>query len=116
MLGKQTNDDLTCAIERQLLPAPEFKSPDEFTRVHLYGPKPFKDMRRPERLHPVYLYTCLNYISNRETTNSTIWERFGFDDTLKASRLLADAVEAGRSRVANTDVGRRFAHYVPHWA
>ena len=109
-------DKIVESIERHVLPAPEFRTMGNFTRVLLFGPRPFAEMNRGERMRAVYLHTCLHHVSNRVTNNATIRERFGFDNVTKASRLLADAVDDGRIRIRNPELGRRYAEYVPYWA
>jgi ATP-dependent DNA helicase RecG len=109
-------DKIVESIERNILPAPEFRTMGNFTRVVLFGPRPFAEMNRGERIRAVYLHTCLHHVSNRVTNNATIFERFGFDNVTKASRLLADAVDDGRVRVRNPELGRRYADYVLYWA
>jgi ATP-dependent DNA helicase RecG len=45
-------------------------------------------------------------------------ERFGIDEknAAKASRIIAETIEAGRIKPASPDQGKRFASYFPFWA
>jgi predicted HTH transcriptional regulator len=51
-------------------------------------------------------------------TNGTLRERFGIEErnAAKASRLIADAVDAGMVRPADPNQGKKYASYLPFWA
>ena len=106
------------AMEVFGLPAAEFDARNDHFKVTLWRPKDFAKMEKPERISAVYQHACLNKLVGRKTTNSTVRERFRFkpDQTVKATRLLNDALEAGRIKIANPDASPRDTHYLPYWA
>ena len=109
-------DKVVLATEQALLPAPEFRSPGDSTIAVLFGPRDLTAMPRTERVRAVYLHTCLHYVRNEDVTNTTIRERFGVDSPTKASRLIAEAVDANLVRLLDPEASRRYSRYVPYWA
>jgi ATP-dependent DNA helicase RecG len=73
-------------------------------------------MSRAERVRAVYLHTCLHYVRNDDVTNTSVRERFGIDSPTKASRLIAEAVDADLIRLLDPEASRRYSRYVPYWA
>ena len=63
----------------------------------LLSPRPLVDMSPEDKARAVYLHACLNQVSRKVTTNSSVRQRFGIEERNKAtaSRLLKDAVERG---------------------
>ncbi len=53
-----------------------------------------------------------------ETTNTTVRERFKFDESkmTKVFRLLKDAIESNRIKVGEENASRKFIYYLPYWA
>jgi len=100
------------------LPAPLFERPDGFTRTVLFAHKPLKDMSRADRVRACYLHACLRYVTRQPMTNTSVRERFGIQDANAAiaSRLLAEAVDAGLIVVDDPKVGTRRRTYKPFWA
>lgn len=66
----------------------------------------------------MYQHCCLRFVSNQITNNESIRERFKIEkqNSAQASRLLREALEAGRIRAVNPDVGTKLMRYVPYWA
>jgi ATP-dependent DNA helicase RecG len=106
------------AMEYYGLPAAEFESGSDYFKAVLYRPKDFADMEKTERINAVFQHACLNKLVNKKTTNSTVRERFRFDpsQTVKATRVLNDAFDAGRIKIANPNASPRDIHYYPYWA
>jgi hypothetical protein len=52
------------------------------------------------------------------TNNESIRSRFGIEkqNSAQASRLLNEALEAGRIRLVNPDVANKLRRYMPYWA
>lgn len=75
-------------------------------------------MDRQERLRAYYLHACLQFVTGRRTTNSSLRERLGVlgKNASMISRVLREAVDAGLIVVANPENGVRIRHYVPFWA
>lgn len=75
-------------------------------------------MTPDERAQAVYLHSCLNQVSRKNTTNSSVRERFGIEERNKAtaSRLLKDAVTRELIVPYDRDASPRQMRYVPFWA
>lgn len=111
-------DKVVLEVELFQLPAPLFEKPDGFTRAALFAHKPLKAMDRAERVRACYLHACLRYVMRQPMTNTSLRERFGIveKNASVASRLLNEAVEAGRIVIEDPDVGTRARSYLPFWA
>jgi len=57
-------------------------------------------------------------VNSEFLTNSSVRERFGIaaKNSATASRLIKEAVEAGRIRPHDPDASKKFMKYVPWWA
>jgi ATP-dependent DNA helicase RecG len=109
-------DKIVAEVELAHLPAPKFEARLDNTIVTLFGPRTFLEMTRAERLHAVYLHTCLRYVSGEFMTNSTIRERLSISDPARVSKLLKESAEAGRIRILDDEAGFKHRRYVPYWA
>ena len=111
-------DKVVFQVELFQLPAPLFEQPEGFTRTVLFAHKPLTDMDRAERVRACYLHACLRYVMRQPMTNTTLRERFGIAEknASVASRLLNEAVEAGRIVIEDPEVGTRARSYLPFWA
>lgn len=63
-------------------------------------------MDREERVRACYLHACLRYVTRQQMTNTSVRERFRIAPVSKAtaSRLIREALEAGRIRLASENV------------
>ena len=59
------------------LPAPRFGSAVKRTVATIYGPQPFEEMDRNDRIRACYLHCALKYVMNEHMTNGSLRERFG---------------------------------------
>jgi predicted HTH transcriptional regulator len=111
-------DKVVFQVELFQLPAPLFEQPEGFTRAVLFAHKPLTAMDRAERVRACYLHACLRYVMRQPMTNTSLRERFGISEknASVASRLLNEAVEAGRIVIEDPDVGTRARSYLPFWA
>lgn len=115
-------DKVIEAIEAYQLPAPDFAAidamPPGFTKATLFAPRKLGEMDSEERVRACYQHAVLYFVMGRKMTNTTLRERFGIEEknAAKASRLIAEAVTAGRIKPANPEQGKRFASYLPFWA
>jgi predicted HTH transcriptional regulator len=111
-------EKIATEVELHQLPAPKISVDAQHTKVSLYAPRPFAEMSRSERTEAVYLHTTLRYVSGEATTNASLRERFGIaeQNSAQASRLLADAVEAGLIVIEDPAAGNRLRRYLPFWA
>lgn len=109
-------DKVVFATELAQLPAPDFRVAGDNTVATLFGPQDLAEMDRSDRVRAVYLHACLKYVSRQDVTNTTVRERFGIDDPSKSSRLIAEAVDAGRIKPRDAQAGHRYMKYLPFWA
>ena len=81
-------------------------------------PAPLKDMERAEKIHACYLHACLKYVTKDHLTNASLRQRFGLEDgeNSVASRIIRDAIEAGKIKPLDPDTAPRYMKYVPYWA
>lgn len=65
-----------------------------------------------------YLHACLRYVSRQPMTNTSLRERFGIGgkNAATASRLLNEAIDAGRIVVQDARAGNKSRKYLPFWA
>lgn len=111
-------DNALGAIELWGLPPVIFESQRDYFKATILMPRKFNDMSKEERITAVYQHTCLNKLTGKRTTNSSLRERFKLspDDTTKIGRLINDALEAKKIKLANPNASKRDFHYLPYWA
>ena len=111
-------DKVVSQVELFQLPAPLFEQPEGFTRTVLFAHKPLSATEKADRVRACYLHACLRYVMRRPMTNTSVRERFGIEErnASVASRLLNEAVEAGRIVLEDRKVGTRARSYLPFWA
>ena len=101
------------------LPAPRFQSELRRTTVTIYGPQPFEEMDREDRIRACYQHCALRWVFNERMTNQSLRERFGLAESKAAiaSQIISATIEAGKIK-ADEAVGasRKYARYVPIWA
>lgn len=112
-------DRVVQAVEIYQLPAPDFRAGHNRTVVTLFGPKPFDDMDRDDRIRACYQHCALKWVMKERMTNQSLRERFGLPEAKSAvtSQIISTAIEAQLIKLDET-VGssRKFARYVPFWA
>lgn len=111
-------DKVVAQIELYQLPAPLFEVPPGFTRVVLFAPRPLAQMDKADRIRACYLHACLKYVQRDYVTNASIRERFGIEGQNRAlaSRLIRDAVLAGKIVPYDADAAPKHMKYQPWWA
>ncbi len=112
-------DKVVFETEFYQLPAPLFEAVGGHTRAVLFAHKPFADMEKADRVRACYLHACLQCVSRKQMTNTTLRVRFGIDERNRAqvSRVISDTFNAGLIRSYNPDSdSRRHASYIPYWA
>jgi len=110
-------DKVVAQVELFQLPPPAFEAPPGFTRVVLFGPRPFTEMNKDERLRACYWHACLKYVRREAVTNTTLRERFGIDakNAAVVSRLIKDAVDGGLLVAADPSASKQQMRYLPWW-
>jgi len=111
-------DKVIFNIELFQLPAPDFRASTDSTIVVLYGPRNFSQMSREERIRACYQHACLQYVSNKQMTNSTLRSRLNIKESNYpiASKIIRDTVEAKLIKSKTEKSAKRDAKYVPFWA
>jgi predicted HTH transcriptional regulator len=101
------------------LPAPDFQAALIRTSVTVYGPKPFDEMDREDRIRACYQHCALRWVLRERMTNQSLRERFGLSEgkATIASQIIAATIEAGKIKPDETVGGsRKYARYLPAWA
>lgn len=112
-------DRVVRAAELYQLPAPDFRIGLRRTVVVIYGPQPFEEMDRNDRVRACYQHCALKWVMSERMTNQSLRERFGLPDSKAAiiSQVIAAAIGAGLIKPDERVGGsRKFARYLPFWA
>ncbi len=111
-------DKVVFQTELYQLPAPLAEVANDHTRVVLFAPRPLLSMDKVERVRAVYLHACLRHVGREYLTNSSVRQRFAIEpqNIAKASRLIAEAVEAGVIVADDPTSAPKLKRYVPFWA
>jgi len=112
-------DRVVEAAEVYQLPAPDFRSGFRRTSVILYGPQPFEEMDRSDRVRACYQHCALKWVMSERMTNQSLRERFHLaeDKAAITSQVIAATIEAGLVKPDERVGGsRKFARYLPFWA
>ena len=112
-------DRVVHAAEVYQLPAPDFRAGHRRTVVAIYGPRPFEDMNREDRVRACYQHCALKWVMSERMTNQSLRERFHLPESKAAiaSQVIAATIESGIIK-PDEQVGayRKFARYLPFWA
>ena len=111
-------DKVVFESEVYQLPPPRWETSGGAARAILFAHKDFRDMDRADRVHACYLHACLKHVMREELTNTSLRERFGFEEknSSMASRIIRDALDEGVIKPFDPDQGKRNARYIPAWA
>jgi ATP-dependent DNA helicase RecG len=107
------------AIELYGLPPLKFQETENSFKVIMYSPKTYAEMSVQERIEACYQHSVIQYFGNDGMTNASLRQRFGMHDkqASQISRLIRDAIDAGRIRSKDPDnESRKFTIYWPYWA
>jgi len=112
-------DRVVQAAESHQLPAPDFRCGFRRTSAVIYGPKPFDEMNRNDRVRACYQHCALKWVALQPMTNQSLRARFHLDEDKAAiaSQVIAATVEAKLIKVDESVRGsRKFARHQPFWA
>jgi predicted HTH transcriptional regulator len=112
-------DRVVATAELYQLPAPDFRAAHKRTVATIYGPKPFEDMDREDRIRACYQHCALKRVLSERMTNQSLRERFGLGENKQAtvSQIIGATIEAGLVKLDETaGDSRRYARYLPFWA
>ncbi len=111
-------DKVIYEIEAFQLPAPEFLSGDNYTRITLFSPKSLRQMDKMDKIRATYQHCCLKYVSGELMTNQSLRDRFKIDakNYPIISRIIRDTLNEGVIKEYDSgSKSRKFAKYVPFW-
>jgi len=111
-------DAVVEAIETHQLPPYQCRLGSRHTTVMLSRYKRLRDMTPAERVSAVYQHCCLRCVTNQITGNESVRGRFNIEkkSAAMASRLLGEAVDAGKIRRVDVSAPPKLMRYVPFWA
>ena len=109
-------DKVVSYVENCNLPAPLITEYEEGTKVSLFSKRGFGFMSKDERVKACYAHTCLNYVQNKITNNTSLRKRFKLDesDRYKVSRVFSDTCKEGLIH-QKMGTGIKNREYVPFW-
>lgn len=111
-------DEVVSHIEVFQLPPYRCRLGSRHTTVVLCRYKTLKELAPEERVHAVYHHCCLRFVNNEITNNESVRARFGIEkkNSAQASRLLNEALDAGRIKLVNPDAANKLRRYMSYWA
>lgn len=112
-------DKVVSNVEISQLPAPDFQAGVDRTAAIVFGPKPFEEMDREERIRATYQHAVLRHVMRNFMTNQSLRERFRLSDSKSAtiSQVIAATLEAGLIRIdESVGTSLRLRRYLPYWA
>ena len=106
-------DKVIFQVEVFQLPAPEFVSGNNFTRVILFSPKSLRQMSKLDKVRACYQHSSLKYVSGEYMSNQSLRERFDVDKKNYPiiSRIIRESIEAGV--IKEYEKSRM---YIPFWS
>jgi predicted HTH transcriptional regulator len=112
-------DKVIFAAEAYRLPPPDFEETQRHTKATLFAPKKLNEMTKGERIRACYQHACLEWVSNRAVTNTTLRKRLGISDDNypAASAIIGESLKSRLIKPHDPESrSRRHARYVPFWA
>lgn len=106
-------DKVIFKVEVFQLPAPEFISSENYTRVILFAPKSLRQMSKLDKMRACYQHCCLKYVSGEYMTNQSLRERFAVKKKNYPiiSRIIRESI---KSKLIIEYENSRM--YIPFWA
>jgi predicted HTH transcriptional regulator len=112
-------DKVIFQMEFYQLPAPDFRVDETHTRIVLFAQQKLSAMDAQDKVRACYQHACLEFVSNRQMTNTSLRKRFSITDENYsiASRIISDTLDAALIKRHDPDsASRKHAKYVPFWA
>ena len=112
-------DRVVQAAEDYQLPAPNFIKGHQRTIATIYGPKPFKEMDRNDRIRACYQHCCLKYVMSEQITNRSLRERFHLPESKRNTAITTQIILATiKAELIKPyqKASRKSARYLPSWA
>lgn len=112
-------DKVVQAAEVYQLPAPDFRTGLRRTVATIFGPRPFDEMDRDDRIRACYQHCALRWVMSERMTNQSLRERFHLPESKSAtvSQVISATIDAKLVKPDEKMGGsRKFARYLPFWA
>jgi len=111
-------DEVVTFVEVYQLPPYQCRLGSHHTTMILSRYKPLKNLTPDERIRAVYQHCTLRFINNEITNNESIRGRFKIEkkNAAQATRLINEAVAAGKIRPSDPNAPNKLMRYVPYWA
>jgi predicted HTH transcriptional regulator len=111
-------DKVVFQTEYYQLPAPIFEVTEQHTVSVLFAPKPFREMKKVDRVRACYLHACLKLVQRELMTNNSLRERFNLEveNSAMISRIIKQTMEANLIKLEDETVGTKSRRYLPCWA
>ena len=111
-------DKVVFQTEYYQLPAPIFEVTEQHTVSVLFAPKPFREMKKADRVRACYLHACLKLVQRELMTNNSLRERFNLEagNSAMISRIIKQTMEANLIKLEDETVGTKARRYLPYWA
>ena len=111
-------DKVVDAAESFHLPAPDFRAMQDRTLFTVYGPRPFNEMDRADRIRACYQHCALKWEMSQRMTNQSLRERFKIPESHShlITQVIQSSLEAGVIKPdERAGTSRKFARYIPFW-
>lgn len=108
-------DKVVSFVEQYNLPAPQIIVYENHTKVILSARKSFDELTKDERILACYDHTCLNYVQEKVTNNTSLRLRFQLTEKerYKVSRVFSDSAAYVKPKEGT---GPKNRAYIPFWA
>jgi len=106
------------AVEKAVLPAPNFIKGDFYTKVIIYSKKNFSEMTKEDRIRACYQHCCLKYMENEKMTNKSLRERMGITEKNypMASKIIKETIISGLIKEYSLEnKSKKYTCYIPYW-
>lgn len=109
-------DTVILTAEAAQLPAPLFRATNERTEMVIFGPKPFSDMDRDDRIRACYQHCALKFVMRDPMDNQSLRARFKLppSESTTVSAVITDTAKA--ELIKTNSASRKYAKWVPFWA
>ena len=101
------------------LPAPQFRSDENYTITTVFGPKDFSELNRTDRPWMAYMHAVLKSVSQETMTNQSLRKCFGLKQAEypRVSKVIKEAIAEGLIKPADPQrTTGRYVQYIPYWA
>ncbi len=112
-------DKVIFQAEFYQLPAPEWTTGTDHTKVAMFAHKKLSQMGKSDKIRACYQHACLQLVSNQIMTNATLRKRFSIAEQNYsiASRIIGDTIDARLIKPKDQkSTSRKHAQYIPFWA